>query len=181
MAALPAGPRPLITPTHPVTIDYIVTTADAGTLDMRVASLPGGKRLQITSPELPTMLLINRADGVAEVVLPVLRAFSRMDIRGMDPETTILRDASFTRRGQAKIAGRACTRWQAESPQGAGEGCFTADGVLLEGALRSTRRGELVRVIARAVADYAPPPQDFDVPEGFSESPFQLNPKGFGK
>jgi len=179
-AGLP-GPRPVMTPTHAVTIDYIVTTADTGTLDIRVAALPGAKRMRITSPELPTMLLVNRVTGMADVVLPVLRAYSQLNIRRYDPEQNLLRQASFTRQGAAKIAGRACTRWLAVADGGNAEGCFTADGVLLEGKLTSARQGEELRVIARAVADYAPPPEEFEIPEGFSESPFRLDPRGFGK
>jgi len=188
-AALPAGAesgawtggRPLLAPTHPVTIDYLVTTRDGGTIDVHVAILAGGARLRVTSPELPTMFLVDRAAGIAQVVLPVLRAYSTVDIRKYDPEQHELRAAVFTHRGQSRIAGRACTQWQASSPEGSGSACITADGILLEGELTSARHGAVARVIASRVQDGAPPPGEFDVPEGFSESPFRLDPKGFGR
>ncbi len=175
------GPRPALVPSHPVTVDYILTMAEGGTLDVHVGILAGGMRLRVTSPELPTWLLVDRAAGVANVVLPVLRAYSRIDIHRQDPAVTMLQGASFTRRGQARIAGRECTQWQAVAPTGSASGCVTADGVILQGELTSDRRGALARVIATRVQDGAPPPGDFDVPEGFSESPFRLDPKGFGR
>ena len=60
-------------------------------------------------------------------------------------------------------------------------GCLTADGILLQGDVVVAGRGAVGAVIAAKVVDGAPPPSAFVLPDGYTESPFNLDPRGFGQ
>jgi hypothetical protein len=180
-AIVGAAIAPLLAPTRDVTVEYLVSTAGRAPVGVRVAIAAGGQHLRITSPELPTMFLVDREAGVAQVVLPMLRAYTDMKIAKFDPQRTVLRGARFTRGGRARVAGRDCVNWHADSNQGTADACITEDGVIMRGSASSTRRGPLGEVTAARVVYGAVPASEFEVPADFQRSPFPLTQGDDGK
>lgn len=173
-----AGVRPSLVPARDVTVDYQVQPAGGPVVDVRVEIAAGGQRLRITSAELPTTLLVNRSTETASFLLPMLRAYSEMNIARYEPEQGVLRGAVFTEAGQARFAGRGCTLWRARSAQGQADGCITPDGVIVQAEASSFRKGELGSVRATRVAYGAPPADAFEIPPGFQRSPIGLDAFG---
>ena len=181
-AALPAAAMtPLLAPTRDVTVEYEVAPAGRAPLGVRVAIEAGGQHLRITSPELPTTFLVDRGAGMAQIVLPLLRAYTDMKIAKFDPQRTVLRGAHFTRGGSARVAGRDCVNWHAESSQGTADACITDDGVIMRGAANSARRGNLGQLVASRVIYGTVPQAAFEVPPDFQHSPFPLTGGDDGK
>jgi hypothetical protein len=173
-----AAPRPLLAPDRDVTVTYAVRPAGNPPRDVQVAIAAGGARLHITSPELPTIFLVDREAETATILLPMLRAYSVVKIGGVDPERTVLHGAAFTRGGTRVIAGLECTDWQARSDKGAAEGCVTRDGVILQGRAFSDRKGEVGSITATSVVYGALPPDMFALPPDFRPSPINLDASG---
>jgi hypothetical protein len=170
--------RPSLVPARDVTVDYQVQPAGGPVVDVRVEIEAGGQHLRITSAELPTTLLVNRSTEMAAFLLPMLRAYSEMNIARYEPEQGVLRGAVFAEAGQARFAGHACTLWRARSAQGQADGCITPDGVIVEAEARSFRKGEIGSLRATRVANGAPPPDAFEIPPGFQRSPIGLDALG---
>jgi hypothetical protein len=173
-----AAPRPLLAPERDVTVTYQVRPAGYPARDVEVAIQAGGARLHITSPDLPTIFLVDRQAEIATILLPMLRAYSAVKIGGVDPEHTILRNANFTRGDRRRIAGLECTEWHAHSEKGEAEGCVTRDGVILAGRAISDRKGEVGSIEASRVVYSRLPATMFAIPPDFQESPIKLNAKG---
>jgi hypothetical protein len=169
---------PRLVPSHDVTVDYSVRPENGPIIDVRVSILAGGRHLRITSADFPTTLLVDRQTETASILLPLLRAYSDINIARYDPENTMLRGAAFSRSGRSQIAGRSCTEWHARSATGEARACITDDGVILEADARSDRRGHLGTVHAGHIAYGAPPPALFQVPADFQESPIRLDRLG---
>jgi hypothetical protein len=165
-------------PARDVTVDYVVQPAGYASVDVRVEIEAGGQHLRITSADLPTTLLVDRTTGTAAFLLPILRAYSEMNIRRYDPAEGVLRGAVFAKAGRARVAGRDCTRWHASSAQGQADGCVTADGVILEADAASARKGALGTVRATRVAYGVAPGDAFEIPAGFQRSPIRLDEIG---
>jgi hypothetical protein len=170
--------RPRLVPAQDVTVDYNVQPAGGPVVDVRVEIEAGGQRLRITSAELPTTLLVNRSTETATFLLPMLRAYSEMNIARYDPEQGVLRGAAFAEAGRARVAGRDCVLWRARSAQGQADGCITPDGVIVQAHAFSFRKGELGSVRATRMAYGAPPPDEFEIPPGFQPSPIGLDALG---
>jgi hypothetical protein len=176
--AMAAPARPLLAPLRDVTVQYSLSMQDGPAFDLRVEILAGGRHVRVTSPQLPTTLLVDRAAETAWITLPMLRMYSEMNIARYDPQSNLLRGAQFTRGGPGHVAGRACTIWHARSPQGEASGCITDDGVLLEGEVLSAHHSRAAGVRATRLDYGAPPPATFQVPRGYQESPVQLDARG---
>ncbi len=175
---LAADFRPVLFPVRDVTVDYDIRPAGQPARDAEVAIAAGGVRLRVISPDLPTTFFVDRRAGTAAIALPFLRMYSVVKIGDADVERTVLRNAAFSRGGERRIAGLACTEWHAVSPQGTAEGCLTDDGVLLAGSAVSKRRGALGEVRARRVS-YGPiDPADLVVPPDFHEAHVRLDVNG---
>ena len=170
--------HPRLVPAHDVIVDYTVQPAGGPVVDVRVEIEAGGQHLRITSAELPTTLLVDRSTEIATFLLPMLRAYSDMNIARYDPEQGVLRGASFAETGRSRVAGHECTLWRARSAQGQADGCITPDGVIVQAEARSFRKGELGSVRATRVAYGAPPPDAFEIPAGFQRSPIGLDALG---
>lgn len=182
LAAQPAGaaPMPLLFPTHDVTLDYAVAPAGEKPIAVRVAVAAGGRQLRITSDMLPTTILVNRDTGMADIVLPMVRMYSALPIGRYDPQNTVLKGARFQAAGQARVAGRACTEWHAQSEQGRASACITPDGLILRGSV-TNQHGRDVTILATAVLPGPVPRDQLTVPPGFQPSPFKLSLKGIGQ
>ncbi len=161
-----AEPAPRLVPTRDVVVTYQVQTHQRGTIEARVAIEAGGRHLQVTSPELPTTLVVDRATGEATMFLPLLRMSATYGVGRYDLQNTLLRGADFVRLGEGRVAGLRCTNWRAVSPRGEASGCVTADGVILSGRARD-RHGDLGEAQASVVGYGALPPETFVVPEGY--------------
>ena len=176
-----AAPQPLLVPTRDVTLEYQVVPDGHAPVEVDVAVKAGGMRLRITSDTLPTTLLVNRDTEKAAIMLPMLRAYSDIKIGRFDPTNTVLKGANFTQGGQERVAGHECTVWRAASAEGTAEGCITADGVILRGAVANEKRGKQVTLTATRVEFGPVPDADFVVPPDFQRSPFKLGVDGLGK
>jgi hypothetical protein len=170
--------RPLLVPDRDVTVDYRVSPEGRAPIDVVVAISAGGRRLHITSEDLPTTILVDRDTETAEILLPLLRAYAELRIGRYDPERTILHGAGFTRGPERAFLGRRCTEWRAVSQDGHASACITPDGVILQGAASSNRRGDLGAVQARRVTAGTLPAELFQVPPDFQKSPFRFDPQG---
>jgi len=169
--AATASPAPRLVPDRDVTVEYRLFPPGSPEIPVRAEIAAGGQRLRATSDELPAIIIVNRAAETASLVVPLLRAFARVGIGDYDPETTVLRGASFSRAGQDVVAGQPCARWRAASPHGTASACITADGVILAGTMRSDRRGDLGSLRAVRVSYGALPANAFEIPAGFALNP----------
>lgn len=169
---------PRLVPARDVTIDYQVDPRGHAPVEVQVNVEGGGAHLRITSNALPTAFVVDRPAGTATILLPLLRLYATADIGRYDPQTTVLRNASFVRAGQGRVAGRACTEWNAISPQGRAQACITDDGVILRG-MAADRHGPLGSVVASAVRYGALDPELFRRPPGYRNAG-TLPVDGFG-
>ena len=178
VTAAAGQPGPRLFPDRDVTVDYRVSPEGHAPVDVQVAVSAGGRRLHITSADLPTTILVDRDAETADILLPLLRAYAELKIGKYDPERTILRGASFTSAGQRFLDGRSCTEWRAVSHDGQAAACITPNGIILRGAATSNRQGDLGTVEARRIT-FGPLPQSlFEVPPHFQQSPFRFDPTG---
>jgi hypothetical protein len=164
-----AEPAPRLVPTRDVAVIYQVQTHGHGTIEARVAIEAGGRHLQVTSPELPTTLLVDRPAGEATILLPLLRVYATVPVGRYDLERTMLHGADFVRMGQGRVAGLGCTNWRAISLQGQASACITSDGVILSGTARD-QHGDLGEARATFVSYGALPPDTFQAPEGYKNA-----------
>jgi hypothetical protein len=148
---------PRLVPVRDVTVDYVVHADGARPQAVRVSIEAGGAHLRIAGEGLPLAILVDRPAGVAHVLVPLLRAYSTVDIARYDPERGVLRDAVFTRGRTERLAGGRCTDWRASSPSGTASACITDGGVILKGEF-ANRHGTGGGVLATSV-DYAPLPR----------------------
>ena len=103
-AAQMSPARPLLVPDRDVTVEYMVTPEGHAPMDVVVAISAGGRRLHITSQDLPTTILVDRDTETADILLPMLRAYAELRIGRYDPERTILNGASFSRGERTQLA-----------------------------------------------------------------------------
>ncbi len=160
---------PRLVPMRDVTVTYHVQPRDHAPLEVRVSIAAGGARLRITAQDLPTAFLVDRPAHVATILLPMLKLFTTVKIGAFDPQETVLRGARFERHGHETLAGRDCTDWTAQSPQGSAAACITDDGVILRGRA-ADRHGDLGAILASTVQYGALPPALFVRPPGFSNA-----------
>ena len=169
LASSVAQAAPQLVPTRDVTVNYVVTPRDHAPVEVRVSIQAGGLHLRVAGESLPISLLVDRRDGSALILLPMLKLYNTVTIGRFDPERTILRGARFERHGERHLAGLACTDWTAISPKGHASACITQDGVILAG-MASDASGDLGTVRATTVAYGALPPVLFRLPDGYHDT-----------
>ncbi len=169
LACAVAQAAPQLVPTRDVTVNYIVIPRDHAPIEVRVSVQAGGLHLRVAGESLPISLLVDRREGTAAILLPMLKLYDTVAIGRFDPERTILRGAHFERRGDRHLAGLACTDWTAVSPRGHASACITPDGVILAG-MASDASGDLGTVRATVVAYGALPPVLFRLPDGYHDA-----------
>ena len=174
-----AAPR--LVPDRDATVEYRVLPQGHAPIDVTVAIAAGGLRLRVISPDLPTTIVVRRDTETAEIMLPLLRMYAELPIGKYDPERTVLRGASYTSLGEARVAGLRCTEWRAASAEGEARACITADGVILRGEAKSARRGAMGAVVARRVVLGALPAETFEVPADYQKSPIRIDAQGLGQ
>ncbi len=165
-AALAAQDRPLLRPTHDVTVSYDVDAPQVPVRQVRAQIAAGLRRARIDSGDATTLLL-DPVSGQGVLMLNGLHMYSVLAGRGRGLDEYLLDPSmQFTRAGTATVAGLPCTEWHVRSPRGAGTGCVTGDGVLLRfsGTDSRGRAGSLVATDVRE-GPLAPslfvPPADF--------------------
>ena len=165
-AAGAAQDRPLLRPTHDVTVSYDVDAPQVPVREVRAQIAADLRRARIDSGD-STSLLLDPVSGQGVLMLNGLHMYSPLPGRGRSLEEYLLDPGmQFTRAGSAIVAGLPCTEWRVRSPRGAGTGCVTADGVLLRfnGTDARGRQGSLVATEVR-YGPLAPslfvPPADF--------------------
>jgi len=178
LACTAAVSAPRLVPVRDVTVDYMIHAGGARPQAVRVCIEAGGAHLRITGEDLPLSILVDRPAGVAHVLVPLLRAYSTLDIARYDPERGVLRHAAFTRGGTERLAGGRCTDWRASSPSGTASACITEGGVILKGEF-ANHHGSGGAVLATSVS-YAPlPPWSWSLPGDFHDmGPLSLEKLG---
>ncbi len=169
---------PRLVPLQDVTVTYAVQPRDHAPLMVQAEIAAGGARLRITSPDLPTAFLVDRAAGEATILLPLLKLYATVGIAHLDPDRTVLRDARFERDGEERMAGLVCTDWTTISAHGRARGCVTGDGVILFGKAADSN-GAVTTIRATAVRYGRLPPLLFSRPDGYRNAG-SLPVDGFG-
>jgi hypothetical protein len=137
VAAAAADGRPPPTPTRDVDVTYMMVQPDARggprVVEERMRWAAATQLLRIDPPTKGIWVVMDarahRISTVREADHQVLELDSAVTMPGPAP------DASFVRRGEASVAGLACTEWQTADVTGESAlACITADGVLLRAA-----------------------------------------------
>ena len=162
-------PAPLLAPRHDVTVAYSFTPAGRAPMDITVAVAAGGQKLHVRGADLPVVMVIDRAAGVAQLMLPIAAAYATVSIAGQDPERAFLRDARFTRGAGRRVAGLACTDWTAVRAAEHAQACITSDGVILDGSVTTKSHGTS-RVKALRVSQAPLAREMFSVPSNYTST-----------
>ena len=171
LLALPAialaQARPRLEPTRDVAVTYRTTTPGQREARLTAAFLASERLLRVDLPDRGWGLL-DRRSGRLRVVLEQMRMVMDApadELAGMGIPVEPGPGARFTREGEARVAGLACTNWRYEEGERSGTACLTADGVLLRGEGRSGRQhGGIEAVEVRYVGQE---PARFRLPEGY--------------
>jgi hypothetical protein len=155
-----APPQPLPHPARDVDVTYRMVRGDT-VLTERMRWQAATQRQRVDPPTEGLFIVIDYRAGRMRTV----RLSDRLVIDMAAPATGAgTPDAMYVRQGEDKVAGLACTDWQATATDGRSTvACITADGVLLRAAA-----GGRTLLSAASVA-YAP--QDsalFAAPDGFT-------------
>jgi len=182
LASLPAAAqerpqgRPVFLPTRDVDVTYKVTGGPAAGAELRMAWLVAERKLRVEPPgpgwgilDLGTRRLTMVHEGTKSVMeLPASALPGGLSLPTEPPA-----DAKFTRAGEARVAGVACTIWRYEDARAKGEACLTADGVMLRSSGRGGNQSGAVEATRVSYAKQDPkrfrPPADYrplQLPEG---------------
>jgi hypothetical protein len=134
LAALPALAQPTnMTPTRDVTVTYRMTgMAGVPPQETRMAFSPTTGKQRVDPPGGVGWMLIDRKANSAVMVMDAQRMTMAMPPATVAAVTQgVPAGATFIRKGNATVAGTACTEWDMTAGGGQGTSCFTDDGVLL--------------------------------------------------
>jgi hypothetical protein len=154
--------RPRVLPDRDVTVQYRVTSSEPGVPQNVTVHMTGDGHVRIETPDRGYLLYAS-GEQKARWVMPQGGLFIELPVGAsfagpFAPDA----DARFTRKGQATVAGMACTQWQVSVPRGGGTACVTDDGVILRGE-GGDGRGHTGSIVAVEVA-YAQQPAALFVP-----------------
>ena len=168
--ALPAAAdQPLLRPTSDVDVLYRAVARGGAAIEQRVRWLAAAQTMRIDPPGRDLHVIVDYAARRMSVVQDATRSVTEMaapnsvtDVLGGRPSA-----ATYTRRGQATVAGRPCTEWQTQDREAhPALICITPDGVMLRAGTP-----EEVRVSAVSV-QYAPQdPAAFRIPPDYARRP----------
>jgi hypothetical protein len=160
-----AAPTPL-RPQRDVAVTYRVTSGSRPAQTVPAAWLAASQRLRLEPPGMPGWVLVDLPSSQAQMVMDATRMLVRLPAKGPWPTLDRLpQGARMTPAGSATVAGLRCANWQVTSPQGNGQACLTADGVLLRAS--GTHDGQQGSLEATAVRYGAQDPARFQVPPGY--------------
>ena len=162
--AAKAQDRPTIFPTRDVDVTYRLPVPDAvggRALEQRMRFTASGNKQRVDPPTPGLYIVMDFAAHSITTVRPEQRMALDMPTAAVSAGTTT--SASYTRRGEASVAGLACTLWVTRAASGEGtEVCMTDDGVLL----RAVAAGRIL-LEATKVRYATQEPGVFAIPEGF--------------
>lgn len=170
LALLMAGPalaqdRPITTPTRDVDVNYrIEVRGQVLTERMRFRAADRKARTDLPTPG--TYMIADYAAGRMSMVSDAERASLDMTLRPGAMPGDLAAGQTFTRGGNARVAGVECTEWQTRDRSGhEATACFTPDGVMLR-----ARRGPQAAIEATKVV-YGPLDSAiFVVPPGYQHA-----------
>ena len=163
----PAGAqadRPATLPTRDVDVTYR-TGAGGRAISQRSRWSATERKMRLDTPTPGVYAIVDYAAGTMAMVSEQSRGVLDLPVpAGGMPGQAAPGGASFTRRGNAQIAGVPCTEWETRDLAGqATLTCFTDDGVLLQ-----ARHGAQVLVQATRVAYGVLDAAAFAVPPGYA-------------
>lgn len=123
------------------------------------------RRLRVEPEGRNQVLLIDLQAPRAELIDSGLHGVITLPMRAKDIEPITLQDARLTRRGNAVVAGLACTDYDVAAKRGRGVVCLTPDGIALRGS--GSVDGKQGSFIALSVTSGPLPPGSFDIPAGY--------------
>jgi hypothetical protein len=179
VALLTAGPmlsaaaedRPLLMPTRDVEVTYAVHAPQAGA--PREAHLFYSAELKKVrldaSPQ--SYLVMDQQARLLTVVMPQQHIYMQSPLKPEMANSILLNlnpQVRFTRKGTDTVAGQPCTVWDVQAPQGSGQVCVSADGVLLRGTGHD-KDGNTSGLEATAVSYAHQPESLFTLPAGFQK------------
>jgi hypothetical protein len=164
-AAAASAEQPLLRPSRDVEVTYQASTPQGGgPVEQRVRWLAAAQTMRIDLPSPGLHVIIDYIARRMSVVRDATKSVIEMAAPdSMAAMTGAKLTASYARRGEATVAGRACTEWQTlDRETHPVMICVTEDGVLL-------RAGAADRVWVSAVSvRYAPQdPAAFRVPDDY--------------
>jgi hypothetical protein len=156
--------QPLLLPSHDVDVTYRAGDArDGSVVEQRVRWLAASQTMRIDPPTPGLHVIIDYAAGRMSVVRDATRSVVEMAAPDSMAGMTAVKAGAFVRRGEASVAGRACTEWQTQDRDAHPVlVCITDDGVLLRAGSAAQARISAVSV------QYAPQdPQEFRIPPDY--------------
>ena len=124
-----AQDRPLTMPTRDVDVIYLMAGPDAPMQQRMRWGITEGK-LRVDPPSPGLYVIIDTTSHTVQAVRESNRSVVQLD--GTGPIPGVTQGGSFTRKGDAEVAGLACTQWETKDTSGRTvQACLTADGVLL--------------------------------------------------
>lgn len=158
-----AQTRPVLEPQRDAALTYHVeSTARDAPSEARVIVKAGGKRLRIEPNNQPGFILVDRNRNDAVMVMAGLHMAVHVGLGDAIDRTLFDPRNRFRRLGEDRVAGLTCTVWELRSPNAEGEGCVTADGLVLRAAGHAAKGGQ-GKIVATAV-DLSPQPDSAFVP-----------------
>lgn len=173
LAAMPALAAPRFLPAQDVRVEYRLDLP--GQAPQRVALDYNARHglARITDAAEPLYVLADLPAGHAELVVPALHALVEApDFSALTGMVANAGGARFTRLGEGRYAGLACTNYLVLSHQGTATACLTPDGVVLHFSGHDAHG--TAALTARAVTFRPEPADGFQPPPGFA--PVQLPP-----
>ncbi|MEO8715778.1 MAG: DUF4412 domain-containing protein [Acetobacteraceae bacterium] len=175
-ATLPAmADQPPMAPTRPVSVTYRLNGGAAkGPEKIAVTYDQDAKRVRLEfyrfvgSPEPISTLIFDKPADRVTTLLDARKLYAQRDTAGLrNPGLFLDPDLTYTRIGEEKFAGLACTNWAVESPQQAGSACVTDDGVVLKATRGGAKPAEMDAI---AIKYGAPPATAFDIPSDYTRA-----------
>jgi hypothetical protein len=156
--------QPLLLPSHDVDVTYRAgDPRDGPAVEQRVRWLAASQTMRIDPPTPGLHVIIDYAARRMSVVRDATRSVVEMAAPDSMAGMTAVKAGAFVRRGEASVAGRACTEWQTQDRDAHPVlVCITDDGVLL-------RVGSVEQARVSAVSvQYSPQdPQAFRIPPDY--------------
>ena len=171
-----ADTTPRLLPRHDVSVTYQVSGAAAEAIpalggsgaagELRLSWDAAHQKLLVTPAGRPQRMIIDLPGHVAIVLDEGMHMALSLPMRDTDVQAMTMAGARFTRRGQAVVAGEACSDWAVQAKHTSGTVCLTDDGVPLRG--EGEVNGRHGAFTATAVDHAGARPADFTVPAGFN-------------
>ncbi|MBP0494265.1 hypothetical protein [Roseomonas indoligenes] len=170
LVAVPALAQPAqLRPTRDVTVTYrMVGVTGTAPQEVRMAFSPSTGKQRVDPPGGVGWMLIDRRANSAVMVMDAQRMTMAMPQEAVAAMTQEMpAGATFRVKGNATIAGTACTEWEMTAGTAKGTSCITDDGVLLRTAATAPDGTNVVMEATQVT--YGPvDPARLTVPSGYN-------------